>query len=72
MRHSSVDLVQVNMVCKRLFAYRKCQPWPPDVKKGDGWEEQYVAQKYNLPVLPTVDEAIVWANDLIRCISAAQ
>ena len=60
------------MVCKRLFAYRKCQPWPPDVKNGDGWEEQYVAQKYNLPVLPTVDEAIVWANDLIRCISAAQ
>ena len=72
MRLSSVDLVQVNMVCKRLFAYRKCQAWPPDVKKGDGWEEQYVAQKYNLPVLPTVDEAIAWVNDLIRRISAAQ
>ena len=72
MRLSSVDLRDVNIVCKRLFAYRKCQPWPPEVTKGDGWEEQYAAQKYDLPVLPTVDEAIVWANDLIRRISAAQ
>ena len=52
-----------------LFAYRKCQAWPPEVIKGDGWEEQYIAQKYDLPVLPTVDEAVTWVNDLIRRIA---
>ena len=72
MRLSPVDLVQVNMVCKRLFAYRKCQAWPPEVIKGEGWEEQYAAQKYDLPVLPTVDEAIAWANNLLRRIATAQ
>ena len=69
MRNSDVNLMQVKAVCERLFAYRKCHAWPPEIAKGNGWDEQYSAQKYDLPVLPTVDEAIVWANDLIQRIA---
>ena len=32
----------------------------------------YDEEKHRLPVLPTVDEAIAWANDLIRRIATTQ
>lgn len=67
-----IDFVETRIACERLFRYRKCQPWPPKVLKTDGWDEVYTTQRRDLPVLPTVDEAIAWANDLIRRISAAQ
>jgi len=33
--------------------------------KGSGWDAIYKRQKLSLPVLPTVDEAITWANEFI-------
>ncbi|MBQ7721755.1 MAG: nucleotidyl transferase AbiEii/AbiGii toxin family protein [Kiritimatiellae bacterium] len=72
MRNSETDLAVINTVCRRLFSYRKRQTWPPVIAKGVGWDEQYSAQRYDLPVLPTVDEAIAWTNDLIRQIDTAR
>ena len=66
-----VDFAETRVVCERLFKYRKCQTWPPTVTKMDGWGEIYANQKLNLPVLPTVDDAIVWTNELIAKIDAA-
>ncbi len=68
---AKVNLGETRVACERLFRYRKCQPWPPVVVKQDGWEEIYAAQKLDLPVLPTVDEAIVWTNQLISTIDAS-
>ena len=68
---SSVNLKQVRDACERLFKYRKCQTWPPKVIKSEGWEEIYLNQKLNLPVLDSVDEAIAWANELIEKIDKA-
>ena len=66
MRNSEVDLAEVGRICHRLFAYRKCQAWPPTVQPGQDWAELYAAQKYKLTVLPEVGQAVAWANDLIR------
>ena len=62
---AEIDFTETRIACERLFRYRKCQTWPPRVVKQDGWEEIYAAQKFDLPVLPTVDEAIEWTNLLI-------
>jgi len=61
-----IDWAVVRSACHRIFAYRKCQNWPPVVVKGEGWNEVYAARKLDLPVLKTVDEAVAWTNDLIR------
>ena len=66
-----IDLKETRIACERLFRYRKCQPWPPKVTKFDGWDEIYATQKLELPVLPIVDQAIEWANDLITRIATA-
>ena len=68
---SKIDLAATRIACERLFKYRKCQLWPPKVIKQDGWEEIYSRQKLNLPVLPDVDEAIEWTNQLIAKIKKA-
>lgn len=58
-------------VCRELFRYRRKQPWPTSVVKNENWEAAYADQKGNLNVLPTVDEAIAWANELIASIDKA-
>ena len=52
-------------MCRQLFRYRKVHDWPPTIEKGPFWEDVYMAHKLDLPVLPSVDEAIKWANELI-------
>lgn len=69
---SDVNLPATNAICRRLFAFRHMQSWPAVVVKGTDWNSIYDEEKHRLPVLPTVDDAIVWANDLIRRIAAAQ
>jgi hypothetical protein len=69
---SKVDLTLLRKTAIRLFAHRKRQHWPAIVHKGDDWEIGYNATKYDLPVLPTVDEAVEWANDLIAKIDASK
>ena len=71
LEHHVLDLKRVNELCQSLFAYRKCQLWPPQVMGNPKWEAVYNDQKGNLAVLPTVEEAIAWANDLIAKIVKA-
>lgn len=66
--HHRLDLKRANEICRSLFAYRKCQPWPPQVTGNQKWAEIYSEQKGNLTVLPSVEDAIAWANDLIGMI----
>lgn len=66
-----IDLAEVRSACERLFAYRKGQAWPPTVAKGDDWRAVYENKRQELPVLPTVDEAVDWANALIARIAEA-
>jgi hypothetical protein len=65
MSNGDIDLGRTAALCRKLFKYRKVHAWPPKVSKGEMWEQAYADQKCDLDVLPTVDEAIVWANDLI-------
>ncbi len=67
---SDLDLPSVRATCARLFAYRQQQGWPPTITKQEDWDELYEAQR--VPgVLPTVDEAVAWANALVRSIDEA-
>ena len=67
----TIDLGRTAALCRKLFKYRKVHTWPPKVAKGELWEQTYADQKRDLDVLPTVDEAIVWANDLIAKLDIA-
>ena len=60
-----IDMVATADVCRRLFKYRRRQPWPPQISKGTSWDALYTEQRGSLPVLPTADEAVAWANALI-------
>lgn len=68
-QNESFDIARTADICRRLFSYRKTHHWPPQITKGDLWDETYVAQRGTLPVLPTVDEAVTWANKLITQIA---
>ena len=68
---AELDLTQVRRTCVRLFAYRRRQQWPSFVERKTDWEDGYNAAKYDLQVRQSVDEAIEWANDLIRKIDGA-
>lgn len=69
--HHPLDMKRAKELCRTLFSYRKCQAWPPEVVGNSKWGVVYNDQKGNLPVLPSVDEAIIWANELIAKIDAA-
>lgn len=65
------DYGDVKDVCKRLFAYRKMQAWPPLVVSGPEWESLYAAQLPDGDLLPTAEEAVKWVNELIARIDAS-
>lgn len=69
--HSGIDLSAARAICVRLFDYRRRQAWPPTVTKGDGWDSLYDDARHGLAVLPTCDEAVKWANELIASIAKA-
>ena len=69
--HGEVNAQEVHRIAVRLFANRHRQPWPTKLSKKPNWDELYLDAKGNLPVLPTVDEAIAWANELIERIDKA-
>lgn len=68
---SGLDYRKTREACRRLFAYRKKQPWPSPIIAEGGWEEAYDEQRKGLPVLEDVGEAVKWANDLIDRIADA-
>ncbi len=65
----SIDYAKVKSACVRLFEYRQEQRWAPVIIKDTNWDSLYVEQAEGLDVLPTVDEAILWANALIETIN---
>lgn len=71
MSNAQVDFPLLSELCRKLFRYRQGQLWPPKIIKYEMWDLIYNAQKKELPVLPTVDEAITWANELIERIDNA-
>ena len=68
---NEIDLSKTASVCRELFRYRRKQPWPSFVVKNDNWDVAYADQKDGLNVLPTVDDAIDWTNELIKRIENA-
>ena len=67
-----IDLRRVREICRTIFRHSDTPPWPPAIARRPTWDTLYAEQMANLPVLPTVDEAIVWVNGLIALIDAAQ
>ncbi|GAA1155041.1 nucleotidyl transferase AbiEii/AbiGii toxin family protein [Ornithinicoccus hortensis] len=70
-REENLDLAQVATTCIRLFDYRRQQAWPPTIVPGAGWDTLYAEAADGLDVLPTVDEAVEWANEIVQRIAAA-
>ena len=66
-----LDYGKTNQTCRRLFAYRKRQPWPSPIVPGEGWREAYDEQRRGLDVIDDVDEAVAWANALVGRIAGA-
>mgnify|MGYP003300364186 CR=1 FL=1 len=68
--HSTPDYGDIRSTCKRLFAYRREQTWPPTIVKGENWENVYNEARETLrdstSILSTVDEAVKWTNELIE------
>ncbi|WP_165046319.1 nucleotidyl transferase AbiEii/AbiGii toxin family protein [Adlercreutzia sp. ZJ138] len=67
-KNSELDYALINRTCKRLFSYRDIQPWPSFVKMGQELREAYEAQSAGISVLPSIEEAVLWADDLIRIV----
>ena len=68
--NGEVDYSKARTTCIRLFAYRAEQKWPPIILKGRNWDSLYASQAEGLDVLPTVEKAVAWANDLITRIDS--
>ena len=62
------DYLKLHRLCRRLFAYRKRQPWPTKITGGSDWAAIYDQERGDLEVLQSVNEAIDWANALITMI----
>lgn len=60
---------QVGPIAIRLFAARQAHAWPPVVVAHDGWATLYTAAAEGLDVLPDVELAVVWTNELISSAS---
>jgi hypothetical protein len=59
------------MAAVRLFDYRRAHAWPPTVVAGEEWKSIYAEAADGLAVLPDVDDAVAWANDLVAKIDDA-
>jgi hypothetical protein len=64
-REEAIDYAELREIGTRLFAARRAQEWPPTVVEYDDWDTIYAEAAEGLDVLPTVTEAVAWANDLI-------
>ncbi|NTU88825.1 MAG: nucleotidyl transferase AbiEii/AbiGii toxin family protein [Actinobacteria bacterium] len=67
-----IDYLETRLICKRLFAYRKQQSWPPNLFIDESWPSLYEAAREKLPVIETIDEAVTWTNNLIQKIDNAR
>ena len=69
-KNEDIDYQATAVVCRRLFKYRRMQPWPPKVAKASDWDGIYANQKGELLVVESCDDAVVWVNDFIAKIDA--
>lgn len=67
-----LDLSQGAATSQRLFDYRRQQTWPPTVVAGPRWGTLYAEAAEGLNVVPTLDEAVTWANDFVKRITHAK
>lgn len=66
-----VDFDQVRTTCERLFRSRRAHAWPPEVRPGPTWPAIYATASDGMDCAATLDEAILWVNDLIGKIASA-
>lgn len=66
-----VDYALTKITCERLFRYRNTHAWPPTIVRNEGWDGLYDQQLLPEPIAQTVDEAVIWANNLIATIAAS-
>ena len=71
MKDESVNICKVATICRQLFAYRNLQSWPCTIVKNELWEQLYDEARSGLEVAESVDDAIQWANDLVKHINSA-
>ena len=64
-QEETIDYAELREIGTRLFAARRAHEWPPTVVEYDDWDTIYAEAAEGLDVLPTVTEAVAWANDLI-------
>ena len=64
-REETLDYAELREIGSRLFAARRAHTWPPTVVEYEDWYTIYAEAAEGLDVLPTVTEAVTWANDLI-------
>lgn len=73
---SQIDSAEVKAVCRRLFDYRRRQPWPTVVTASPSWNDLYLQARNNLldngDILPTAAEAVAWVNELVRRIDTSE
>lgn len=69
--NGEIDLHSTRNTCVRLFSYRRMQAWPPVITRNNNWESIYSEAAEGLDVIQNIDDAIDWANDLIRQIEAS-
>lgn len=67
-----IDLEMVAATCLRIFDYRRQQTWPPVIVIGENWDTLYAEAIEGVDVLPTVELAVTWANNLVRRIADAE
>jgi len=66
-----LDIPQIRVTCVRIFEYRRQQAWPPTIVKNAAWDSLYAEAAEDLDVLPSVDEAVAWANAFVQRIAEA-
>ena len=64
-QEETIDYAELREIGARLFAARRAQEWPPTVVAYDDWDTIYAEAADGLRVLPTVGDAVAWANDLV-------
>lgn len=66
-----IDTATTAVTARRLFGARQEHPWPPEVVAHEDWPRLYDDAARGLGVRQSVEEAVVWTNDLIARIDAA-
>lgn len=67
----TIDLAEVDAICRRLFRNRKRQAWPSEIVPAVGWRETYDGMSRGMAGLRPFDEAVEWGNAFIREIREA-